>query len=159
MMWCLIINLYRQLYRLSSGTHTGSDFGDYCRKKKHSSKSSSCASLWRMWPWSSLRVTGGGSMQELKRLSARVLFYSISLFGWRLFELQIVAGWCNNWVIRLYACKCKRAKQCFHFQKKHEYLLLKHTPNSVGCQNQWSKYTITSMTTDKQKDTLRHPSA
>jgi hypothetical protein len=55
-------------------TH-GLDVGDYCR---HNNKSSSRVSLWRWWSWSSSRVTGGGSMQELKRLSAHVLFYSIS---------------------------------------------------------------------------------
>jgi hypothetical protein len=50
----------------------------FCRRKKRIGKFLSCASLWRWWSWSSSRVTSGGSIQELKKLSARVLFYSVA---------------------------------------------------------------------------------
>jgi hypothetical protein len=129
-MWCLIITIYRQLYRWFSDVHIGSDFGDSYRRKKHNSKSLSCVSLWRWWSWRSSRAMGGGLIQGLTRFSVCDL-YSISCF-----KLKFV--WFTNYwdnVLFEFMTVCMKMQKIgiiFPFKKNPEPCMRARTSMALG---------------------------
>jgi hypothetical protein len=73
----LIINQYHQFCRSFSEVLTGSDSGDFYRRRNHINKFSMSVKRWKWWRWKSLQIMDGAQMQELRM--ARVTYILVIL--------------------------------------------------------------------------------